>query len=172
MPTERPVRFGATILTDNREQHPYAFAALRADKRQGGGPMLIETKTVCLNTGDYSLDGYADRVAVERKSLNDLFHTIGQARDRFERELERLSVMDTALVMIEADWLTIFTSPPKHSQLDPKVVFRSILAWVQRFPRVHWFPAPDRQFAEATTFRFLERFHREREREQHEKGKR
>lgn len=165
MSTERPARFAGTILIDSREQQPYAFVGLRADQRQGGGPLVIETRTAYLETGDYSLEGYTDRVAVERKSLNDLFGTIGQARDRFERELARLNEMDVALVVFEADWLTVFQEPPKFSKLEPKIVFRSVLAWVQRYPRVHWFPAPDRAFAEATTFRFLERFHRERERE-------
>lgn len=171
MPSERPVRFARTLLIDNREQQPYAFAGLRADMRQGGGPLVIETKTMCLQSGDYSLEGYEDRVAVERKSLNDLFHTLSQGRDRFERELARLNEFDTALVVFEADWLTVFTNPPRFSHLEPKTVFRSVLAWIQRFPRVHWFPAPDREFAEAVTFRFLERFQREREREEREKRK-
>jgi len=171
MSDERPVRFARTVLVDNREQQPYVFAGFRADKRQGGGPLVVETRTVCLNTGDYSLDGYQDRVAVERKSLNDLFHTLSQGRDRFERELARLNEFEVAAVMVEADWLTIFADPPRFSHLEPKTVFRSVLAWCQRFPRVHWFNMPDRAFGEAATLRILERFLREREREQRAKGK-
>ena len=172
MAGERPVRFACPVLVDNREQQPYAFTGLVADKRQGGGPLLVETKTVCLASGDYSLDGYADRVAVERKSLNDLFHTLSQGRDRFERELARLDAMQVAAVMVEAEWTTVFTDPPRFSHLEPKTVFRSVLAWTQRFPRVHWFLVPDRAFGEAATLRILERFLREREREQRAKGKR
>lgn len=171
MPSERPVTFARTVLVDNREQHPYAFAGLVADRRQGGGPLVVPTRTVCLATGDYSLDGYADRVAVERKSLNDLFHTLSQGRDRFERELARLNEMDVAAVMVEAEWSAVFTDPPRFSHLEPKTVFRSVLAWCQRFPRVHWYPVPDRAFGEAATLRILERFLREREREGREKGK-
>jgi DNA excision repair protein ERCC-4 len=169
---ERPVRFGGTILIDNREQQPYAFVGYRADQRQGGGPLVVGTKTVCLPSGDYSLEGYADRVAVERKSLNDLFHTLSQGRDRFERELARLDAMQFAAVMVEADWTTIFTAPPQFSHLEPKTVFRSVLAWCQRFPRVHWYTVPDRAFGEAATLRVLERFLKEREREEREKAKR
>ncbi|HEY1192336.1 MAG TPA: hypothetical protein VGE74_32230, partial [Gemmata sp.] len=73
MRTERPVRFPGTILIDTREQQPYTFAGFRADKRDGGGPLVVDTETVGLSSGDYSLAGYADRIAVERKSLNDLF---------------------------------------------------------------------------------------------------
>lgn len=172
MPTERPVTFARTVLVDNREQQPYAFVGLVADKRQGGGPLLVPTRTVCLDTGDYSLDGYGDRVSVERKSLNDLFHTLSQGRERFERELVRLSEMQVAAVVVEAEWSTIFNDPPRFSHLEPKTVFRSVLAWCQRFPRVHWYTVPDRAFGEAVTLRILERFLREREREERERVKR
>lgn len=165
MRTERPVRFPGTILIDTREQQPYTFAGFRADKRDGGGPLVVDTETVGLSSGDYSLAGYADRIAVERKSLNDLFGTLSQGRDRFERELTRLDAMPFAAVVVEADWLTIFTAPPQFSQLEPKTVFRSVLAWCQRFPRVHWFNVPDRAFGEAITLRILQRFLKDRGKE-------
>jgi ERCC4-type nuclease len=156
---------------DNREQQPYQFAGFRADKRQGGGPLVVETRTTCLQTGDYQLEEFEGRVAVERKSLNDLFHTLSQGRDRFERELSRLNDFEVAAVMVEAEWTRVFTDPPRFSNLDPKTIFRSVLAWQQRYPHVHWHFVPDREFGEACTLRIHERFHREREREQREKGK-
>src|SRR5581483_2134770 len=99
-----------------------------------------------------------NQLAVERKSLADLFHTLGQGRDRFQRELGRLAKYDFAAIVIEADWSTIIMDPPKRSRLLPKTIFRSVIAWQLRYPRIHWWTCPNRQFAEVTTFRLLERF--------------
>lgn len=154
------VQFPCVVLVDTREQRPYRFEDLRADAAKGGGALIVETATATLPSGDYSLTGFADRIAVERKSLADLFGTIGQGRDRFERELERLNAMDFAAVVVEAQWSEVFDDPPRHSRLTPKTVFRSVNAWEQRYPRVHWHFLPGRDFAEVKTFRVLERFYR------------
>ena len=39
-----------------------------------------------LKAGDYTIAGLEDVVVVERKSIKDLFGTLGQHRDRFEAE--------------------------------------------------------------------------------------
>ena len=67
------------ILIDTREQAPFAFT----HERYAG--TTIEAGT--LDTGDYSLAGLTDLVAVERKSLPDLVACLGRERERFEREL-------------------------------------------------------------------------------------
>jgi ERCC4-type nuclease len=150
------------ILIDDRERRPYKFARLRGDARDGHAPLAVASRRVTLPTGDYSIDGLADRVAVERKSLADLYGTLGQRRELFEGELARLNAMDAAFVVVEADWRTILRSPPAHSRLNPKSVFRSVVAWQQRFPRVHWWTCPNRAFGEVVTFRILQRYVRDR----------
>jgi DNA excision repair protein ERCC-4 len=156
--------FGAVVVVDTREQHPYEFAAITADRCEGDGFLKIERQRATLSTGDYSLQGFETEIAVERKSLADLYHTLGQGRERFERELARLNDMKSARVVVEAEWSEIINAPPARSKLSPKSVYRSIIAWMERYPRVHWLPVPGRQFAEVTTFRVLQRFLRERER--------
>ena len=145
------------VLVDSREQLPYSFAGLRADACDHYRPLVVELRGATLSEGDYSVEGLQGRVAVERKSAADLFGTIGQGRERFIRELERLNGLDVAAVVVEAEWSEIFTRPPEHSQLPPKVVLRSCLTWQQRFPHVHWVFCPGRAFAERVTFRILER---------------
>lgn len=152
------VPFPAVVLVDSREQLPYSFAGLKADAKQGGGPLLIELKGATLQAGDYSLWQHADQVAVERKSKADLFGTIGQGRGRFERELQRLAGYAAAAIVVEAEWSEILADPPRHSDLSPKVVFRSVVAWQQRFPAIHWWFVPGRRMGEVTTFRVLERY--------------
>ncbi len=159
-PTPDP-EFPAVVLIDTREQLPFTFADIPADKEFGGGFWRIKTERGTVPSGDYSLAGQADRVAVERKSVADLFSTLSAGRDRFVRELERLAAYQFAAVVIEGDWTEITTAPPARSQLPPRIVYRSVLAWQQRYPRVHWWACPDRRFAEVTTFRILERYLKE-----------
>jgi ERCC4-type nuclease len=152
-----------TIVIDSREQAPYSFRGLIADARHKRRPLIVRTEIRGLASGDYSLAGHEDQIAVERKSLDDLYATLGQGRERFERELVRLNELAFAAVVIEAGWSAIVGQPPAHSKLSPKSVYRSVIAWQQRFPKVHWWPCDTRTFAERTTFRILERFWSENE---------
>lgn len=131
------------------------------DKGAGSGIWQVLTKTTGLASGDYSLFGFADRIAVERKSLADLYSTVGQGRERFERELIRLADMEFSAVVVEAEWSAVINDPPRHSELTAKSIYRSVLAWQQRYPRCHWWFVPGREMGELTTFRILERFWKE-----------
>lgn len=153
------------VQVDSREQSPYAFLGLLSDVREGSRVLDVRTHVAALASGDYSILGHGDRIAVERKSCNDLYGTLGQQRERFVRELERLALMRYAAVVVEAEWSEILTHPPRHSKLEPKTVFRSVIAWQQRYPSVHWLLCPDRDFAEAMTYRVLERYWRDHVRE-------
>lgn len=78
-----------TIVVDNREQKPWSF-----------GPD-VECVSGTLATGDYSIVGLTDRVALERKSLGDAVNTVIGDWLRFRKELYRLAGMDLAVVMVE-----------------------------------------------------------------------
>lgn len=162
---EDPVACPFLILVDNREKLPFGFVGLRTDAREGRRPLAVTLKPAFLPSGDYSIEyegrSYADRIAIERKGICDLYSTLGQHRGRFELELARLQLMDFAAVVVEAQWDTLVRAPPARSQLNPLTVFRSVIAWQQRFPRVHWWACPGRVFAERVTFRVLERFWKE-----------
>ena len=82
------------IIQDSREQAPYAFNA----PRYAG--TVVEVGT--LQTGDYSLHGLTDRIALERKSLSDLCGTLTAGRERFKRECERGRGLEYFALMIEA----------------------------------------------------------------------
>jgi DNA excision repair protein ERCC-4 len=150
--------FMVPVVVDTREQIPLTFEGMLCDAKDGGGPLTVPTVRGTLQSGDYSLRGFEMRVACERKSLSDCYGTIGQGRDRFERELARLDQMEFAAVIIEATWEELCSEPPPHTQLPPKTVFRSVLAWTVRYPRVRWLPCGPRRLAEVTTFRLLEKW--------------
>lgn len=157
------IAFPCAIVVDSREQLPYAFADLHADARDGYRPLAVTLRNGCLPEGDYSLEGFENQIAVERKSLADLYGTLGQGRGRFQRELERLDALSFAAVVVEADWREVLMDPPDRSRLNPKTVYRSVIAWQQRRPRVHWWFCVNRRMAEITTFRILERFYRDQQ---------
>lgn len=148
------------IIVDTREQAPFHFRNLKTDAKHGKVPLVVEIEKKGLNTGDYSIQGFESRIAIERKNMSDLFYCCGNDRDRFQRQLERLNDLDCAALVVEGDWARILKGCP-FSKLSPKTVYRSVIAWQQRLPRVHWWFCPSRGFAETTTFRILERFHKD-----------
>ena len=68
----RPLN-GETIIIDSREQKKWPF-------------QNVKVETAKLDTGDYSLKGYEDRITIERKSKVDLIKTVTHDRERFKRE--------------------------------------------------------------------------------------
>lgn len=131
------------VAVDTREQKPYRFAR-----------SLLKT----LPTGDYSIVGLEDRVAVERKTKADAYSSLGRGRARFRRELERLSRFEYAAVVIEAS-LPEFLQAPAFSHMNPKAAASSIIAWSVKF-RVCVFFAGDRRHGNALTRQVLEKFWR------------
>ena len=161
---DTPVICPFSITIDTREQAPWSFTGIKTDSAKKYRPLVVNTETRTLPTGDYSIYGMEADICIERKSPSDAFSTFTVDRDRFERELERMAAMRWSAVIIECGWEQIFAGPQrleksaKHSEVIGKTVYRSILAWSQRFPMVHWFPMPSRLHAERTAFRLLERW--------------
>lgn len=130
-----------TVVIDSREQQPYEFPG---------------SVVKGLATGDYSIQGFEDRVAIERKSLQDAYASLGGGRKRFERELQRLSKLSYAAIVIEST-LEEFLKGPAFSQMNPKAAVNSIIAWSVKY-RVCVFFAGNRILGKALTYRLLEKF--------------
>jgi len=165
------------IVIDNREKAPYSFTELPlktkySRKKDTPTTLYIPTETRYLPTGDYSIDGLEQHFALERKSLEDLYGTIGQHRERFEAELERLNALDFAAVIIEATQREIW-APSRHrpdwrSKLDPRSVEGSIVAWSIRYPKVHWWAVGGRREGEIRAFEACEKFWMETQKKEKE----
>lgn len=115
-----------------------------------------------LNAGDYSIKGMTDRVAIERKSKEDLYATLSRSRERFIRELSRLNELEYAAVMVEAEWSDCMKNPPLRSKLAPVSLDGMINAWMIRYPRVHWLWRPGRYVASKAAFKILHRFYEDK----------
>lgn len=126
------------IVIDTREQLPYEFhGSVRG----------------ALPTGDYSIYGYEDRVAVERKSKPDAYGSLSVGRKRFEKEFARLAELEYAAVVVEST-MDGFLDPPAHSQLRPRAALNSLIGWGVKF-RVPVLFAGDRRMARALVLRTL-----------------
>lgn len=84
-----------TVIQDTREQTPFIF----------GLSVPVEIKT--LKQGDYSIKGYEDVFAVERKSINDLAGTLTGGHTRFLKEMERLRDYESSYIVIEGEFIDL-----------------------------------------------------------------
>jgi ERCC4-type nuclease len=105
-----------TAVIDTREQCPLDLSPL-------------QTVAGTLATGDYSVRGLESIVAVERKSLPDLLACVGTARERFDREIQRLLAYPCRAIVIEATWPDL-EQGEWRSQVTPAAAVGSVLGWV------------------------------------------
>ena len=159
------------IVIDTREQLPYRFDNLG---------VIVPTLTAALHSGDYSILGFEDRIAIERKSLTDLYGSCTRGRDRFEREIQRLEELEEealcldlncgcqgfhssfAAVVIEATWHEVenpmLLDPAWENQTRPESILGTITAWSIRYPRVHWWCCGERRDCEKQIYRTFKAF--------------
>jgi ERCC4-type nuclease len=132
------------IVVDTREQTPFAF---------GDWPTVPGT----LESGDYSIVGLTDLVAIERKSLEDLVGCCGTQRDRFERELRRLRGYRFAAVVIEASRKRV-ANGNWRSKITPQSVLGSIASWRVRYG-IHFIYADNAEHGADETLYLLRKYH-------------
>ncbi len=118
------------VIKDTREQEGYGwtFNAHYPDHRP---PKCDGMITETLQTGDYSLVGYTDILAIERKAnFAELWGNYSAAkRPAFEAEMKRMSKIKYAYIIIES----LFTpdimelSPPQFSRGVPG---KSMVRWL------------------------------------------
>jgi ERCC4-type nuclease len=148
------------ILIDTREQLPFSFTRFPG----------VETERATLPAGDYSLPGFEDRIAIERKELNDLIACLMNGnRDRFERELSKLRFFDLAAVVVESS-LDDVSKGRYRSEMKAHAALQSIFAFQVRY-RVPFIWAGNRAGAEYVTYSLLEKYMAEIEKQYHQAAK-
>lgn len=136
------------ILIDTREQKPFAFM----------DPIYqpITTSSQGLQIGDYSLAGLQDKIAIERKSLDDLVQCLCRERERFERELVRGAGLDVFAVVVEADWQAL-AKGQYRSRMNPHAACQSVAAFTARY-RLPFIFAGSRKGAEYVVWSILRQY--------------
>jgi len=102
------------ILIDTREKHPWDFSFYS-----------VETKRVALPFGDYTVEGFEDKVVIERKaSTGELAINLGKEISRFAAEFDRMRHVENKYVLCEfsSDDIAHF---PLNSGI-PKAKWKSI----------------------------------------------
>ena len=103
-------------IVDTREQSPVDLSPL---------PFVRGT----LTTGDYSVVGLEHAIAIERKSLPDLLACVGQERERFDREIQRLLAYPVRALVIEATWHDLERGEWRN-KVTPAAALGSALGWI------------------------------------------
>jgi DNA excision repair protein ERCC-4 len=131
------------IIIDTREQKPYEFPE-------------FETVSQALDAGDYSLEGLENRIAIERKSMDDLVHTLLAGKKRFCRELAKLRSYDYAYIVVEGSIRSDVLAGRYKSQLKPEALLGMICAWELEFYPVCFKFCEDRIGAKAFVSKTLQ----------------
>lgn len=178
------IRSPFVILIDKAEKAPFCFDGLRSrsfidkDMREYC-PVRTERRFLGIGMGDYSIDGYQGRVAIERKSMVDFQGTLlgwrheveaggpgGWSHDidrraRFKRELGNLAAMECKAVIVEATLGQCLEFAPtwgvRTAGENAKYLHSTYLSWQDEFP-VPWIFCDDKELATVTCFRILEKF--------------
>jgi len=143
----------ATILVDTREQNPWEFE-----------DYSVDTTSVTLRTGDYTLEQFCDhdaendtylpQFAVERKSGQDFLQSITHRREQFKDEIKRAADWEDPLaVIIEEPWNTFEFNQGFMSYRDvtPSQVQGTVEKW-GRYYNCEWTFAGSRPAAEQHAF--------------------
>lgn len=134
------------ICIDTREQLRYMFDG-------------YESYRATLQTGDYSLEGFTDVLAVERKNHSDAWGCLTEGRKRFERCLERLGKLDRAAIVIEASMAEFVVPPPQVKRVNAATAMGSYISWSTKY-RIPVYFAENRQWAERVTLRILAAYYK------------
>jgi len=162
-----------TVIRDDRESRAgWDFSGMIERVKKRDYSVIVPMRTERLETGDYTVAGYKDLVAIERKSFDDVVASIvgnrsdPERRERFKDEHRRLQEIISrggfAYVVIEAGLSEVWESPPIGSSVSPNSILGTYYSWTAKYG-VSWTWAGDRRSAEIeaywrlkTAYRILE----------------
>lgn len=111
------------VLVDSREKTPYKFPC--------------RTETTKLEAGDYTVAGYEDLIAIERKSHSDIYRCLSSDLSRFKKQIRKLSKRAIAFILIDTS-LSAFLLGHFYSSLRGEEAYHRLLSLMVDFPNVHF----------------------------------
>lgn len=113
-----------TIISDTREQDSLDFSGFRG----------VESVRQGLKTGDYSIQGFENRICFERKAVSDLVSTLIGGHERFLREMERMKDFEVAYILVEHTAGTVYRYCAKQGwELKFDTIIQSLLAYAYHY---------------------------------------
>lgn len=112
------------IIEDSREQTPLDFSGFRG----------VESVRQGLKTGDYSVQGFEDKLCFERKAIGDAVSTLISGHTRFLKEMERMKGFDEKYILIEHSPSILYNYCARHGwQNKFDIVIQSLLAYANHY---------------------------------------
>jgi len=128
----KPNQNSFTVLYDDRERHPWLLPAQYA----------MEKKR--LKVGDYSIKGYEDLIAIEKKSgIAELFNDLAASyRPTFKRFLRRLSKYPVRCIIVEDELSRVDAVYHRMKKVAPDMEMtpHTIFYWVEEIILVYCIP--------------------------------
>ena len=113
-----------TIIEDTREQTPLDFSGHRG----------VEFVRSGLKTGDYSVQGYEDKICFERKSIPDLVGTLIGGHERFLREMDRMKDYEEKYILVEHSASKAYLYCERHGwEYKFDTIIQSLLAYAYHY---------------------------------------
>lgn len=159
------------FVIDDREKKPYQFSE----------PV---TTTERLDVGDYTVEGFEDIFAVERKTLDDLARSVGAERVRFENEIRRANgyadrnendnplpgtkpdaPLQEFAVVIEAPSEHVYKyrnssgSPKYYSNIHPNSIIGTTEQWPEKYDVLDFYWCGNRRKAKLKTETLLNKWY-------------
>lgn len=132
------------IIIDTREQRPFDFSEYTD----------VQPVRKKLDTGDYSVEGFENRFAIERKELGDLLNCMTKERERFERELQRATETLRRFWIICEGRFSDICCGNYRSLIRSESVLGTIAAWENRY-KVIIKTCDTRKYANRMAFKIL-----------------
>jgi DNA excision repair protein ERCC-4 len=142
IPEEIPFTPIPQIIVDSREQKPFQFE----------GHTLIESK---LEYGDYSLHPN-NKLAIERKSLSDLYGTLSGGRERFEREIQKAKKLEGYIVVVvESTLNNMMYQKQKFGKASGEFIAHNMRQLLRKYDNLQFVFCDDRKDAKIKTLHIL-----------------
>ena len=124
------------LVIDTREQHPLFHPLPKG--------LLVVRDT--LTHGDYSIRGFENKIAIERKKMSDLMSYIGIERDKTAVKLHAMKDLYFKALVVEEAWDDLFL-PKQYSKVPAEVIRQALVSFNVRFG-LHIFVHPYREVIE------------------------
>ena len=111
------------IIVDTREQDPYKFSNFPD----------VEIISQKLDTGDYSLAGAEEIITIERKSLTDFLGSITRERERFEKEVERMSKFQHKFIVVESKLEKALEYTKTKTLINSNMILGTVAGWYLKY---------------------------------------
>jgi ERCC4-type nuclease len=113
---------GFILLQDTREARPLFNRV----------PPGLTIKSISLKNGDYSIEGFQDCFAVERKQISDFVSYVGKERDKTVEKMLRFRDMEWVGLVIEAKEADLL-QPQEFSKVSPEAIRQALVSFEIRY---------------------------------------